>query len=96
MSRYLVTGDRCFVRPDEIVRVTQSGLHIVQDREQDRLGVVIALGDGPVTAKGVRLPHYVTVGDHVVFSPDAGEELFFERDRIIVMREADILAIIQE
>lgn len=42
-----------------------------------------------------RPDHLVAVGDTVLFSPDAGEELYFERDVIIAMREADILAVVE-
>ena len=40
--------------------------------------------------------HLVEVGDSVVFSPDAGEELIFENEVLISMRESDILAVIEK
>lgn len=91
-----VRGERIFVRPDEQPAMSEGGLHLVYDRQRSTMrGTVLALGDGPVTAKGVRLPHLVKVGDAVIFSPDVGEELSFEKDIIISMRETDVLAVVE-
>jgi co-chaperonin GroES (HSP10) len=49
-----------------------------------------------VTAKGVRLPHVCAVGEQIVFSPDTGSELYFETEKVIALREQDVLAVIQE
>lgn len=89
-------GDIVFIRPDKRPAKSESGLELVYDRQEtiDR-GVIVALGDGPVTAKGVRLPHLVRVGERVVFPPDAGRELFFERETIFAVREEDILAVVE-
>jgi co-chaperonin GroES (HSP10) len=38
--------------------------------------------------------HVVNVGERVVFAPQAGEELFFEKDLLICMKEDDIMAVI--
>ena len=38
--------------------------------------------------------HVVRVGERVIFSPDKGEELFFEKDLLISLLEDDILAVI--
>lgn len=39
--------------------------------------------------------HVVKVGDRVLFSPNAGTELFFERDLYVVLLEDDIMAVIE-
>lgn len=39
--------------------------------------------------------HLVMPGDRVLFSPDAGEEVTFEREVVLVMRETDVLAIVE-
>lgn len=92
-----VRGDRIFVRPASMPTMTANGLlHIVHDRQRATMrGTVVAVGDGPTTRTGVRLPHIVAVGDVVIFSPDAGEELMFEKDLFIAMREHDVLAIVE-
>lgn len=38
--------------------------------------------------------HLVNVGDRVLFSPDTGEELIFEKDLLVAMKEDDILAVV--
>lgn len=113
-----VIGPRVFVRPDKLPEMTESGLHIVHDRQQSVVqGTVVAVGDGPEFVQrafraGVRVAeqavgadiiatdeppkfeHIVSVGERVLFSPDKGEELIFERDVLISIREDDILAVI--
>lgn len=92
-----VRGDLVFVRPEKQPDVSDSGLLLVYDRQRSTMrGTVVALGDGPVTNKGVRLPHVCEVGDRVIFSPDSGEQLMFEKEEVIAMRENAILAVIQE
>ena len=92
-----VLHDVVFVRPTGQPTVSDGGLHLVYDRQRSTMrGIVVALGEGPVTAKGVRLPHTVNVGDNVIFSPDVGEELFFEKETVIALRETDILAVVLE
>jgi co-chaperonin GroES (HSP10) len=40
--------------------------------------------------------HLVAVGDHVLFSPDRGQELVFDKDLLICLAEDDILAVIEQ
>ncbi len=91
-----VRNDLVFIEPTEQPTMTADGLlHIVSDHLHSTMrGTVVALGDGPVTTKGVRLPHVCKCGDSVIFSPDSGSELMFERTKVIAMRETDILAVI--
>lgn len=91
-----VVGPRVFVRPDKLPEMTADGtLHLIHDRQNvTMLGEVVALGDGPVTSKGVALDHYVSIGERVLFSPDKGEELIFEKDLLLSILEDDILAVL--
>lgn len=92
-----ILHDQVFIRPEKQPDVSEGGLHLVYDRQQSIMrGTVVAVGKGIVTGNGVRLPHDLAVGDSVVFSPDSGSELSFENEIIIAIREADILAVIQE
>lgn len=92
-----VRGDLVWIRPDAKPERSEGGILLVHDRQKtvDR-GTVIALGDGPRTSKGALLPHVVSVGEHVIFSPDAGEEVIFEKESVIVMREEQILGVVEE
>lgn len=91
-----VLDDRVFVRPDQMPEMTSDGLlHLVHDRQASTMtGEVVAVGKGPLTPSGKRYSHQVKVGDKVVFSPDSGNELIFERDLLISMKETDLLAVI--
>lgn len=91
-----VTADRILVRPDPLPEMTKSGLHLMLETRPNFTGTVVALGEGPVTKRGVRLEHYVELGDHVIFSPSAGEEMYFENEVLFVMREEDVLAVIDK
>lgn len=90
-----VLDDRVFIRPDVLPDRSSSGLHLVHNGHKSAMyGVVVARGEGPLTSSGKRYEHLVRVGDRVIFSPNVGEELFFERDLIVSMRETDVLAVI--
>lgn len=90
-------GDLVFVRPLSQPDRSDAGLHLVYDHQQSTVrGNVVAVGDGPYTANGVLLPHFVSVGDDIVFSPESGEELIFEKETLIALREWDVLAIIDK
>lgn len=87
-----VLGDRCLVRPETLPDKLGS-LYVVRDYDRSAMiGEVVALGQGPVTKKGVRLPHQVKVGSRVLFSPDSGSELIFKNENLVCMKEEDILA----
>lgn len=91
-----VCRDLVFIKPYAQPTMSQGGIHLIYDRQRSTMqGQVVALGDGPITAKGVRLNHYVKVGDSVIFSPDSGEEMVFEKETVIAMREDAILAVIE-
>lgn len=84
-------GDLVFVRPKEQPVTSAGGLHLIYDRQQSTVqGTILAIGPK------VREPREFAIGDCVVFSPDVGEELSFQQQIVIAMRESDILAVVQE
>lgn len=93
-----VIGPRAFVRPEALPDMNSEGtLHLVHERQQSTMkGTVVALGDGPRARSGQALEHVVSVGDRVLFSPDKGEELIFEKDVLVSLLEDDILAVIDK
>lgn len=83
-------ADRVLVKPLEAETTTASGLIIPDSaKEKQQKGTVIAIGPGtkdePITVK---------VGDTVLFGKYAGTELVLEDTEYLIMREADILAIV--
>ena len=83
-------ADRVLVKPIEAETTTASGLIIPDSaKEKQQEGTVIAIGNGTKDE-----PMTVKVGDTVLFGKYAGSELVLEGSEYLIMREADILAII--
>jgi len=83
-------ADRVLVKPIEAETTTASGLIIPDSaKEKQQEGTVIAVGNG---TKDEAMT--VKVGDTVLFGKYAGTELVLEGSEYLIMREADILAII--
>jgi len=83
-------ADRVLVKPIEAETTTASGLIIPDSaKEKQQEGTVIAIGNGTKDE-----PMTVKVGDTVLFGKYAGTELVLEGIEYLIMREADILAII--
>lgn len=91
-----IRGPHILVEPEPVPEATASGLALVPERayHHDR-GTVVAIGDGPVSKKGTPRDHYVTVGDRVLFSPEAGQEVWFESTAYLFLREEDVLAVLE-
>jgi chaperonin GroES len=90
-------GDRVVVEREEAKGTTAGGI-VLPDNAKDRpqKGKVVAVGDGKVTKDGKKRPLQVKVDDHVLFTSYAGEEFKFEGDqKVLLMREDDILAVIE-
>jgi chaperonin GroES len=90
-------GDRVVVEREEAQEKTAGGI-VLPDTAKDKpqRGKVVAVGEGRVTKDGKRRPLQVKVGDRVLFTSYAGEEVPFDREkRTLLMREDDILAVIE-
>jgi chaperonin GroES len=90
-------GDRVVVEREEAKDKTAGGI-VLPDTAKDKpqKGKVIAVGDGRITKDGKRRPLQVKVGDHVLFTSYAGEEFKVNGDeKVLLMREDDILAVIE-
>src|SRR5947207_11193878 len=82
-------GDRVVVEREEAKATTAGGI-VLPDTAKDKpqKGKVIAIGDGRITKDGKRRPLQVKVGDQVLFTSYAGEEVPFDRERkTLRMRE---------
>ena len=56
----------------------------------------VSIGDGRLLENGTRAPLHVKVGDHVLFSSYAGETFKIDDEELLLMREDEILAVIEE
>ena len=64
-------------------------------KEADTHGVVIAIGSGRLMDNGTRVPSEVTVGDTVLFAKYAGVEIASGNDRLLILKERDLMAVIR-
>ena len=89
--------DRVLVEPCEAEDKTAGGI-ILPDtaREKPQRGRVVATGPGKLLDSGNRGEMSVGVGDEVFYGKYAGTEIEFGTDKYVVIRENDILAIVDE
>jgi len=64
-------------------------------KEKPSEGVVVAAGEGPRTTEGKTLPMSVKVGDHILFSKWSGTEIKVDGVPHLIIKEGDILAIVE-
>jgi chaperonin GroES len=90
-------GDRVVVEPLEAEEKTKGGI-ILPDtaKEKPQEGKVVAVGKGKVNDKGEVIPMEVKVGDKVLYGKYAGTEVTVDDKQYIILREEDILAIVEE
>ena len=89
--------DRILVKRLEEEEKTKGGI-IIPDavKEKPQEGRVIAIGDGKVLENGQRLPLTVKVGDKILFGKYSGTEIKIEGEEHLILREDDVLAIVEE
>ena len=89
-------GDRVIVRP-LAERMTPSGIVIPDstNKEKPGMGSVIAVGTGRRTDDGKIVPIGVSVGDTILFSKYSPDEITFDGQDLLVLREDSILAIVK-
>ena len=89
-------NDRVLVKRLEGEEVTKGGIIIPDSaKEKPMKGEVIAVGPGKVGDDGKKVKMAVAKGDKVLFNKYAGTELKVDGEEFLVMREDDILAIIE-
>jgi chaperonin GroES len=90
-------NDRIVVKRIEEEQKTAGGI-IIPDtaREKPIQGEVTAAGLGKVMDDGSRRPLDVKVGDRILFGKYAGTDIKVESEELLIMREDDVLAIIEK
>jgi len=88
--------DRVLVQRTEEEETTKSGI-IIPDtaKEKPQQGKVIAVGAGKILDNGTRVDPGVKAGDKVLFGKYAGTEIKLEGEEYLIMREDDILGVIE-
>jgi chaperonin GroES len=88
-------GDRVIVQPKAKEEVTRSGIVLPDTAtEKPQEGSVLAVGPGRVLDNGKRVEMDVKTGDTVLFAKYAGTEVKLDGEEYLVIREADLLAIV--
>jgi chaperonin GroES len=89
-------GDRVIVEPLEQEEKTASGIYIPETaKEKPQEGLVLAVGEGRRDEEGKRVEMDVKAGDKVLFAKYAGTEIKIEGKKLLIMKETDILGILQ-
>ena len=90
-------GDRVVVEREQSEERTSGGI-VLPDSAKDKpaRGTVLSVGDGKLLDDGTRSALQVAVGDRVIFSSYAGETFKVDDQELLLMREDDILAIIED
>lgn len=88
--------DRVVVRRMEEETTTAGGIVLPGSAaEKPAQGEIVAVGNGQVTDNGVRALD-VKVGDQVMFGKFSGTEVKVDGEELLVMREEDIVAVIEK
>jgi len=89
--------DRIIVKRLEGEEKTKGGIIIPDSaKEKPMEGKVIAVGNGKLLENGQRSTPEVKVGDHVLFGKYAGTEVKIDGEEHLILREDDILGIIEK
>lgn len=89
-------GDRVVLKATGREEQTKSGIYLPDTaQEKPQEGIVVAVGTGKLLDNGTRQPIDLKVGDHVLYSKYSGTEIKQGSEEFLVLRESDILAVIE-
>jgi chaperonin GroES len=89
--------DRILVEPIEREQMTASGIILPETaKEKPQEGRVLAVGPGRRDEEGDRIAPDVAVGDRVLYARYAGTEVKVNDQKLLILRESDVLAIVQD
>ena len=88
-------GDRVVLKQLEAEQTTKSGIVLPgQEKEKPQQAEVIAVGPGGVV-DGKEVKMEVNTGDKVIYAKYAGTEVKLEDEKFIIVKQSDILAVIE-
>lgn len=89
-------GDRILVEVLEAKEKTKSGIVLPDTaKEKPQEAKIVAVGKGRVSDEGKTISPEVKVGDKVLFGKYTGTEITVDEKEYLILKEEDILAIIQ-
>ena len=90
-------GERLVVEPLEKEEKTASGIILPETaKEKPQEGTVLAAGPGRIDDDGKRIPMDVKTGDVVLYAKYAGTEVKIDDRKLLILKESDILAIVEK
>ena len=90
-------GSRVVVEPIEQEDLTTGGIYLPDTaKEKPQRGVVASVGPGDRDDSGKHVPMDVNAGDTVLFNKYSGTEIKIDSKKLLILRESDLLAIIEE
>jgi chaperonin GroES len=89
--------DRVLVKPTEAEQKTESGIYLPDSaQEKPTHGKVVAAGPGKLNEDGDRVALSVKKGDKVIYGKYAGTEVDVDGEPHVILRESELLAIIEK
>ncbi len=89
-------GSRVVIEPIEQEEITAGGIVLPETaKEKPQQGMILSVGPGDRDEDGKRIPMDVSVGDKVLFAKYSGTEIKMETKKLLILRESDILAIVE-
>lgn len=89
-------ADRVVVKALEESEQMRGGLYIPDTaKEKPQQGEVVAVGPGKVSDDGKRIAPEVKVGDKVLYGKYSGTEVTVADEQYLILRESDVLAVVQ-
>ena len=88
-------GDRVVLKQIAAEKITKSGIVLPgSDKEKPQQAEVVAVGPGGVV-DGKEVTMHVTAGQQVIYSKYAGTEVKLDGEEYIIVKQSDILAVIE-
>ena len=89
-------GGRVIVEPIEQEDITAGGIILPETaKEKPQEGKILAAGPGDRDEDGKYIPMEVKVGDKVLYAKYSGTEVKMDGKKLLILRESDILAVVE-
>jgi chaperonin GroES len=89
-------GNRVVVEPEEQEEITAGGIVLPETaKEKPQKGTILSVGPGERDEDGKRIPMDVAPGNKVLFAKYAGTEIKVEGQKLLILKESDLLAIVE-
>jgi chaperonin GroES len=91
-------ADRVVIEPSEREETFAGGALVLPEtaKEKPQQGKILAAGPGRIDENGKRVVLDVKTGDTVLFAKYAGTEVKIDNKKLLILKEADILAVVEE